>query len=124
MLEYSFDKEKAVLHVTPKTSLNKEDFNDLSKVVDPFIEKTGGLNGLILQVERFPGWENWSALVRHFRFVRDHHRKIQKVAIVTNSLIGEIGEHITSHFVSAKIKHFSGNQIEAAKEWITKPSKK
>jgi len=70
----------------------------------PFIERTGGLHGLILESPSFPGWENLGAAVRHFRFVRGHHQKIKRVAVVTNSRLGDAAEHIASHFVAATIR--------------------
>jgi hypothetical protein len=118
MIDYTLDKENSVLHVRPTGSLRKQDFDELAAAVDPFIEETGGLRGLILETARFPGWENLGAAVRHFRFVRDHHRKIKKVAVVTDSPLGEAAELIASHFAAAEIKHFHGGQVEEAKAWI------
>jgi hypothetical protein len=59
-----------------------------------------------------------AAMVTHFRFVRDHHKHIKKVAVVTDSHIGDFAEHLASHFVSAKIRHFPDGQIEQARQWI------
>ena len=118
MIEYKLDRENSVLHVHPTGPLRKQDFEELARTVDPFIEQTGGLRGLILETARFPGWENLGAAVRHFRFVRDHHRKIKKIAAVTDSPLGDAAEHIASHFVAAEIKHFSAGQLDEAKAWI------
>jgi hypothetical protein len=57
-------------------------------------------------------------MVTHFRFVRDHQKRIKKVALVTDSHIGDVAEHLASHFVSAKIRHFAGGHIEHAQQWI------
>ncbi len=118
MIDASLDREKSVLHVRPSGRLRKEDFDQLAGVVDPFIEETGGLNGLIIETERFPGWEDLGAAVGHFCFVRDHHREIRKVALVTDSPLGSAAENIGSHFVSARIRHFPAGRIEEAKRWV------
>jgi len=118
MIDYTLDRERSVLHVRPAGPLRAQDFDDLAKAVDPFIEETGGLAGLILETAHFPGWENLSAVVRHIRFVRDHHKKVRKVAVVTGSPLGKAAEHIASHFISAEIRHFPADQVEAAKEWV------
>lgn len=118
MIDFTLDKEKATLHAKPKGPLSKEDFIVLAETVDPFIEQSGGLKGLILETVRFPGWEDLGAAVRHFRFVRDHHRKIKKVAIVTDSMLGETAERIASHFVAAEIKQFAAGKIADAQAWI------
>ncbi|MBU0728943.1 MAG: STAS/SEC14 domain-containing protein [Proteobacteria bacterium] len=118
MIFNNLDQNQSVFHVRPTGPLRKEDFDELAKTVDPFIEKTGGLAGLILEIANFPGWEDIGAAVRHFRFVRDHHKKIKKVAVVTDSPMGNAAEHLASHFVSAQIKHFSAGQLEEARLWI------
>jgi hypothetical protein len=119
MIDYTLDKENSVLHVRATGRLRKSDFDTLAEAVDPYIEQTGGLTGLIIETARFPGWEDLSAVARHFRFVRDHHTKIKKVAVVTDSPLGKAAEHIASHFVAAEIKHFDVGAVEAAKGWIT-----
>jgi hypothetical protein len=52
------------------------------------------------------------------RFVKDHHKHIRKIALVTDSSLGNIAEHLISHFVSAEIKQFPASAVESAKEWI------
>jgi hypothetical protein len=103
---------------SPTSPLRRDDFEALSRAVDPFIERTGELNGLLLEVAHFPGWTNVAAAIRHFQFVRDHHKKIKKVAIVTDSPLGEAAEHIASHFVAATIKHFPAGHLDEAKTWV------
>ena len=118
MIDYTLNESNSVLHVRPAGPLRKDDFEALSQAVDPFIERTGGLHGLLLETAQFPGWIDLAAAVRHFRFVRDHHRKIKKVAIVTDSPLGEAAEHIASHFVAAIIKHFPAGHLDKAKTWV------
>ncbi|MEV0181715.1 STAS/SEC14 domain-containing protein [Streptomyces sp. NPDC050625] len=38
------------------------------------------LAGVVVHAHAFPGWENIGSLLRHVRFVRDHHRKVRRVA--------------------------------------------
>jgi SpoIIAA-like len=57
-------------------------------------------------------------MVTHLRFVRDHHKRVKKVAIVTNSHIGDVAERLGSHFVSAEVRHYPGEQLEQARQWI------
>lgn len=118
MIEYELDRETAILHVRPTGALAGEDFVRLANEVDPFIDRTGDLAGLILEVSRFPGWENLGAAIRHFRFVHDHHRRIKKVAVVTDSPIGELAEHIAAHFVAAQLRHFAADRLDEARQWI------
>jgi SpoIIAA-like len=118
MIEYDLDTEHSILHVQPKSAFGRDDFVNLAKAVDPHIEATGGLAGVIIEAPGFPGWDSFGAMVNHFRFVRDHHKRIKKVAVVTDSTMGDVAQRLTSHFVSAEIRHFPAGQIEAARQWI------
>lgn len=53
-------------------------------------------------------------MAAHFRFVRDHHKRVKKVAVVTDSALGSVAERLASHFVSAEIKQFPAGGTEAA----------
>ncbi len=118
MIDYELDGEHNILLVHPESALDASDFTELAKAVDPQIEANGDLAGLIISAPTFPGWDSFGALVTHFRFVRDHHKHIKKVAVVTDSHLGDVAEHLGSHFVSATIQHFPAGQVEQAREWI------
>ena len=118
MIEYTLDTTHSILYVRPKTALEQNDFALIAKTVDPFIEESGELAGLIIEAPEFPGWDSFGALVAHFRFVRDHHKHIKKIGLVTDSALGNVAKHLASHFVSAEIRHFSAGELDLAKEWI------
>ena len=90
---------------------------ELTEQLDQLQSRTD-LAGLIIETPTFPGWKSLRAMVHHFRFVRGHHRHIKKVALVTDSALGNVAEHLASHFVAAEIRHFPAGQLEAATQWI------
>jgi hypothetical protein len=118
MIEHNLDTAHSILLVRPKSALNTTDFVELAKAVDPQIEASGDLAGLIIDAPAFPGWDSFGTMVNHFRFVRDHQKHIKKVALVTDSRLGDVAEHLASHFVSAKIRHFPAGQLGQARGWI------
>jgi len=118
MIEFDLDTAHSILLVRPLSALDTADFVELAKAVDPLIETTGELAGLIINAPKFPGWDSFGSMVTHFRFVRDHQQHIKKVAVVTDSHLGDVAEHLASHFVSAKIRHFPGEQLDQARQWI------
>ena len=118
MIEHTLDSANSILYVRPKSKLEQGDFGQLAKTVDPHIVEKGGLAGLMLEVTSFPGWESFGAMASHFRFVRDHHKHIKKIAIVSDSVLGNIAEHLVSHFVSAEIKQFPAAALDAARQWM------
>jgi hypothetical protein len=118
MLNVTLDKEKAIAIVEPHEALSKNDFDDAVKMIDPFIEEHGKLNGLVIYTESFPGWEDFAALSRHITFIKNHHKEIKRIAFVTDSPAGIFAEHISSHFISAEIKNFDFKDLDKAKSWI------
>lgn len=118
MIFYELDENAGVLTLRPQGKLETQDFLTISEVVDPFIKKKRGLNGIIIVTKRFPGWEDFKGMLEHMKFVRNHHRKISKVAIVTDSKIADVAESLGKHFIKASIKHFSFEEFELAKRWM------
>ncbi len=121
MIRHELLSEDGILIVTPIEALKESDFEDLTKEVDPFIEKQGSLTGLVIEAESFPGWDSFGALISHIRFVREHHQRIKKVAAVTDSGFLSILPIVAQHFVDAEVKHFAFSEKEAAMKWIREP---
>ena len=117
-LNISFNIKTKTVILEPLGALNKDDFIEAKELVDPFIEKNGKLNGIIIYTKDFPGWKSFGAFVSHLEFIKEHHKHIKKLAFVTDSFVGDLGEKIGSHFVSAEIKNFDYNQLQEAKDWI------
>ena len=67
MIEHSLDAENAILYLQPQSALEKDDFVQLAKTADPFIEKTGGLAGLIIETPSFPGWKSLGRAATSFQ---------------------------------------------------------
>ena len=119
MIDYDVDTAHSIVLVRPQSRLDKADFVELAKAVDPQIEANGDLAGVIIDAPSFPGWADFGSMISHLRFVRDHQKHVKRVAVVTDSALGNVAEHLASHFVSAEIKQFPGGQTEAARHWIT-----
>jgi len=117
MLAVKIDSTKGIAVLEPDGPLSKEDFERAARAIDPHLEKAGRLNGIVVRIDRFPGWESFSALASHLRFVKNHHEKVARVALVTDSAIGKVAPRIGKHFVKAEIRAFKGAEFEAAKTW-------
>lgn len=116
-LDYTLDKEKGIVTIEINSQLTSQDFSSLAHAVDPQIEKLGQLNGIILHVRTFPGWDNVGSVARHVQFVKNHHSKIRKVAFVTDSKPAQILPELAGHFVKAEVKHFPYKELKAAQTW-------
>ncbi len=118
MIHVELDEATGIAVLKPDGALSEKDFEAASGVIDPYIEKSGKLEGLIIFTRKFPGWESFGSLIKHLKFVKEHHKKLSHVAIVTDSVLGNFAEKIVSHFVSAEIKHFAFDEFGKAQSWI------
>lgn len=118
MLKVNLSEVEGIAVLEPDGELSESDFKNAAETIDPYIEKVGKLNGLIIHVRSFPGWDSFASFITHMQFVKQHHKKVSRIAFVTDSPIGSIAENIASHFVNAEIKNFSFDELENAKKWI------
>lgn len=117
MVDFNFDGQRGILSVRPQAALEAADFATLAGAVDPYIEAGGTLCAIIIEAPKFPGWDSLGAMAAHFRFVRDHHRHVERVALVTDSTLGEAAARLAAHFVSAEVRSFSTSESASARAW-------
>ena len=118
MLQHELLRDRGILILKPGGALRAEDFTALTAAVDPYIDQQGELKGLLIEAPSFPGWENFAALLSHLRFVRDHHRHIRRIAVVSDSPLLAAAPKIASHFVRAQLRTFAATDVAAALAWI------
>lgn len=109
--------ELGVIVVEIKQALRAQDFDALAVTADTWIEARGDLQGIVLHAPEFPGWENFGSLLRHIQFVRDHHRKVKKVALSADSKLASLMPHLGEHFVKAEVRSFAYDELESAIKW-------
>jgi hypothetical protein len=109
--------EKGVMVVEVTQALRARDFDEMAVAADTWIEAHGHLQGLVIHARRFPGWENLGGLIRHVRFVRDHHRKIKRIALAADGELATLGPRIGEHFIQAEVKSFAYDALDAAIAW-------
>ena len=119
MIDVDLNESEGIVVVQPEQMLgfSVDDFKQLTDRVDHYLEDHDMLRGLVIVTRNFPGWEDFKAFISHVRFVRDHHRTIGKVAIVSDSRFLSTAPYLADHFVDAKIRHFDFADIEEAKAW-------
>ncbi len=118
MLKVELDEVEGIAILEPDGELSESDFISAAKIIDPYIENIGKLRGIIIHVQSFPGWDSFSSLIAHLKFVREHHKKVSRIAFATDSPIGSFAENVASHFVNAEIKNFEFGELETSKKWI------
>jgi hypothetical protein len=57
------------------------------------------------------------SMFRHLRFVRDHHQKVERVALCAGGRMARLAPALAKHFVRAKIEQFPYEDLERAVTW-------
>ncbi len=119
MLNYELRLDEGLLELKPDGPLESSDFAIVQRLVDAYLAKNGSLRGVLIHADQgFPGWNDFAALVAHLTFVKDHHRRIEKVAVVADGGVAAIVPSIAGHFTDAKVKHFALAHKDAARNWL------
>ncbi len=118
MLDYELNREDSILILKPAGPLESTDFEKLVREVDPYIIEKGKLNGLMIYAKSFPGWDNFAAFLSHMKFVKNHHRKVKKIAAVTGGGFLSIMPQVANHFIRAEVRHFDYDDKDAALNWL------
>src|SRR4029079_16267 len=123
MLRHELLSDKRILVLQPDGPLQAADFERVAREIDPFIEKGGDLAGLMIEAAHPPGWDNFASFATHLRFVRDHHRRVRRIAVVTDSSLLSAAPKLAGHFVSAEVKTFPAGGGEARPAWLESGAK-
>ena len=118
MINVQVLRDEGIIIVEPSGHLEETDFLKLKGEITGIIQAQGCLAGLIIHTKSFPGWDDLSAFKHHLQFVKDHHKKINRVALVTDFSLARMAPSIANQFVAAELKHFSWNELNEAKQWI------
>jgi hypothetical protein len=114
--------ESGVIVVEVKQALRAQDFDALAFTADAWIEAHGDLQGLVIHAREFPGWENLGSFFRHVRFVRDHHRKVKRIALAADTKLASLAPKIAEHFIQAEVKSFRYDELDTAIAWAEGPA--
>lgn len=118
MIEAQLFRAAGIVEVFPSGTLKAVDFEQLAALVDRFIEANGVLKGLMIVADRFPGWDRSGALARHIGFVREHHRLIGRIAVVSDGVTPSLVPQLAQHSVQAEVRHFAFTERAAAMAWL------
>ena len=116
MLAISLDPQHAIVTVEPQGKLQASDFKSVAAVADPMIEEVGFINGIIIMADKFDGWESFSDLLEHIQFVKDHHKSIKHVVVVSASPVLNLVPTLIGHFIMADVKVYSIDEAEQARD--------
>jgi hypothetical protein len=119
MLDFSINELEGTLVIRLHGQVLEVDFLRLTPTVDAYLERHKRLLGVMVISKDWPGWDDFGAFASHMVFLRDHHQKISRIALVTDSVVGDLVPLLASHFLDSEIRHFSFAEESAAKKWLT-----
>jgi SpoIIAA-like len=119
MLTHELLAKDEILILRPQGPLKARDFTSLATIVDSWLAGGGKLRGVLISAKSFPGWEDLDGLIEHLRFVRNHHDRVERIAIVADGFVAKLLPNVGRHFVHAKLRHFADDA--AALAWLKPP---
>ena len=118
MLRFERLDDRNILVVITEGPLEEVDFERFAEQIDTNGTAKSRPTRLMIRTESFPGWDSFEAFVAHLKFISEHHRQIERIAIVTDSEILKIMPHIASLLIHPKIKQFDLRETDAALAWL------
>ena len=85
------------LRIIAPEKLKADDFRQLAPQVNSLISQHGKIR-LLIDASGFNGWENVAAFANHVGFVKNHQRKVERIAV--------IAAHGWQHWVIGAVKMF------------------
>ena len=118
MLKHELRHDDEILVLNPDGPLETADFTTLASHIDAYLAQHGKLRGVLIRAKSFPGWKDFGALLAHLKFLKEHLKKIEKVAIVADGALANIMPNIANHFVHAQVQHFDYERENDAWIWL------
>lgn len=116
VLEFHLNEKQGIVTVRPHGAMGSDDFGVLSEAVDCYLDRTGMLKGLIIDISSFPRWKSIDAFTAHLHFIQQHHKKVARVAVISHSAILSLFPLIADYFLLSEVKDFE--DFDKAESWI------
>jgi hypothetical protein len=113
-----FDDQHGVLLLSVKNPFTKEDFETIEDIINPYYQKHGELDGIIINSKKFPYWTDAQNRRQYFNFASQNHKKFKKAALNMGGFFVKIVARIAKGRVYPEVRIFGYDKIEKAQDWI------
>jgi hypothetical protein len=93
-----------VLRILAPEKLKADDFRQIAPQVDSIISQCGKIR-LLIDASGFNGWENIAAFENHAGFVKSHHQKVDRIAVIV--------AHDWQHWLVGAVRVFLHPEVRA-----------
>ena len=111
------DEQTGTVVVEAAAPLRGVDFDALAATVDPWLPTHETVAGVVFHARTVPGWENVTGLRRHLQFVREHHRRVRRVALAVDGVLPSLAPAVAGHLVAPEVRHFAYDALDDAVAW-------
>lgn len=118
MIDFEIEKHNRILFMMPRGPLTERDFKELSENIDKNVSNDKDLNGILIDTESFPEWDDFDSMKAHVNFIKTHHKMIHKVAVVSDNAKLSAIPTIAQHFVESDVRHFRHKEKLNAIDWL------
>jgi SpoIIAA-like len=105
------------LRIIAPEKVNAEDSRQIAPQVDSLISQHGRIR-LLVDASRFNGRENFAAFANHVWFIKNHQRKVERIAVIAardwqHWVIGAV-----RMFLHLEVRAFDKSHESEALQWI------
>jgi len=118
VLRITEDAAHNCLILEPTGPLTRRDLEGLTERFDARVSAADRVPNLVIRSGSFPAWADLAALLKHLRFIREHHRLVERVAIVSDARALDLAPRLARRFVSAEVRHFRAAEFRDALAWV------
>lgn len=104
--------------VPPSGALGEKDFESLASETDSVAESDRKLSGLLVRTKDFPGYEKPGDVIAHGELLQEQTKKVGKIALCTDSTVGDLLQVFGQLFTDAEVKKFSYDENDEAEKWL------
>lgn len=116
-IHLDFDQGQRLVRARLMGKLEPSAYRDVAEEIDSHMQKAIGFR-LLLDLRDFEGWESLSGLREHLTLVSDHHRSIERVAVVGKATWMKAAVRLMSRFVEAEPRFFESEKYADAEKWV------
>ena len=105
------------LKVIAPEKIYAEDFQQITPEVDSFISQHGQIR-LLIDISSFNGWNNAAALLKHIQFIKDHHKSVERIAVIGARSWQHWVISVVRMIVHPEVRAYDKSQQSEALGWI------
>lgn len=117
MIHFDHLPSSNIVSVSITGELHADDFEVVRPQIDQKIDQYGKVR-VLLDVRDFHGWADVQAARTHLTFVKNHHHRVERIAIVAKKQWQHWIAAVVGVFLDPQEKCFDETQAEEARQWI------